>query len=232
MAYLPLQKILDDDLAREQAERKERGDYWYASEIGGCPRKAFYARKKVEGEPISPNSLRQMKAGGLAEVLVLERVADKSGLQVGEKKLVEAMREVQFNDEKLQIHGRADLVISYDDKSQEVVECKSMNSNGFRYRDKEGKASDHHEYQLWFYLYVAQIESGQFIYVSRDDLRMMQFPLTLSNQEVGDKVIKRIDYLNQHWADDKIPPPLEQEGGLCSPRWCPYYNLCKNIKKI
>lgn len=231
MTQLPLQQILWDDLQKEQDGRKERGNYWYASEIGGCPRKAFYSRKREPASnPSSNNSLCQMKAGGLFEVLVLDRVVGKKGLVVGDKKLVNAEREVQFNDDELQVHGRADLVVGYDDDSQEIIECKSQNSRSFTYLNKEGGAKEYHQFQLWYYLWKANIERGQFIYVSRDDLRMMQFPLSLSNQEVGDKVIARINYLNQMWADNKLPPQMEKEGGLCSPRYCPYYNLCKGIK--
>jgi hypothetical protein len=144
--------------------------------------------------------------------------------------LIEAKREVSFNDDKLQVHGRADLVVSYDDNTGEVIECKCQQTRSFDYLNKQGKPNESHQFQLWYYLWKSGIEKGQFIYVNREDLRMMQFPLALSNQEVGDKVMARINYLNQMWADDKLPPQMEKEGGLCSPKWCEYFNLCKNIK--
>jgi len=232
MTHLPLQMILDAALREQQKSRKARGDYWYASEIGGCPRRAFYGRSLTPiTNPKSKFQLRQMRMGGLVEHMVLDNVLNHLDYPVGERKLKEAKREVEFNDDRLQVHGRADLQVVYDDGNGEIVECKCQNSRSFDYLNKEGKAKDYHEYQLWWYLYKSNTEHGQFIYVSRDDLRMMQFPLALSDKKVGDKVMARLNYLNQSWADKKIPPQLEKEGGLCSPKWCEYWDLCKIIKK-
>ncbi len=230
---LPLQLLLDEDLRAAQASRKPRtGDYWYASELGGCPRKAYYSRMGTTPDrEFDARTLRVFRIGNLFESFALDNVVNKKGQPVGETKIKEANREVEANDDVLQVHGRADLVVEYDDNSKEIVECKSIQSKGFTYLDREGKAKEYHEFQLWWYLYKLNIEKGQFIYLSKDDLRVAQFPLTLSNESVGTKVMEKILFLNDCWANKKIPAPLEKEGGLCSPKWCEYWSVCKNIKK-
>jgi hypothetical protein len=228
---LPLQMLLDADLREAQKSRKPRGDYWYASELGACPRKAFYSRSQIKPDrEFDARTLRVFRIGSLFESFALDNVVNKIGYDIGDKKIRKAEREVVANDDILQVHGRADLVVEYDDNSKEVVECKSIQSKGFTYLDNEGKAKEYHEFQLWWYLYKLNVEKGQFIYLSKDDLRVAQFPLTLSNQMVGDKVMNKLKYLNSYWADKKTPPRQEKEGGLCSPKWCEYYEYCHKNK--
>ena len=224
--YIPLQKIIDEDLRELQKGRKERGNYWYASELGSCPRKAYYSRSKTEPDrEFDARTLRVFRIGNLFESFALDNVVNKVGYDIGDKKIKTAEREVLANDDKLCVHGRADLVLGYDDLSRECVECKSISSRAFTYLDKEGKAKEYHEFQLWWYLYKFGIEKGQFIYLSKDDLRVVQYPLNLSNEEVGNKVMSKINYLNTYWADKQLPPQQE-EGGLCSPKWCEFWEVC------
>jgi CRISPR-associated protein Cas4 len=227
---LPIQEIVDQDLRAAQVSRKSRGDYWYASEIGYCPRKSIFSRAGLQGKEKDARTLRVFELGKLHESFLLDRV--RAGLTVGETKIKEAKREVECNNNKLNVHGRIDLIVDYENGEREIVECKSQSSRSFTWMltKKEG-ASEHHIAQLWFYLYTANVERGQLIYSSKDDLREAQFPINLSNEKVGKEVLDKINFLNQNWADEKLPEA--KENWLC--KYCDYRKICpaiKNFKQI
>lgn len=224
---LPLQMLLDADLREAQKSRKPRGDYWYASEIGYCPRKAILARAGVQGKEKDARTLRVFELGKLHEAFLLDKV--RAGQVVGETKIKKAEREVVCNNEKLNVHGRIDLIVDYENGSREIVECKSQSSRSFTWMLGKGEgASEHHIAQLWFYLYTANVEHGQLIYSSKDDLREAQFPIYLSNEKVGNKVLKDIENLNQSWEDKKLPEA--KENWLC--RYCDYFDICPMLKNF
>lgn len=224
---LPLQMLLDADLREAQNSRKPRGDYWYASEIGYCPRKAFLSRAGVAGKEKDARTLRVFELGKLHEAFLLDKV--RAGLAVGETKIKKAEREVVCNNEKLNVHGRIDLIVDYEDGNREIVECKSQSSRSFTWMltKKEG-ASEHHIAQLWFYLFTQNVEYGQLIYSSKDDLREAQFPIYLSNEKVGKEVLDKINFLNQNWVDEKLPEA--KENWLC--KYCDFADNCKTFKNF
>jgi len=224
---LPLQNLLDQDLRQAQNERKARGDYWYASEIGYCPRKAFLSRAGLAGKEKDARTLRVFELGKLHEAFLLDKV--RAGQVVGETKIKKAEREVVCNNDELNVHGRIDLIVDYDDGGREIVECKSQSSRSFTWMLNKGEgASQHHIAQLWFYLYTANVERGQLIYSSKDDLREAQFPVCLSNEKVGKEVLDKINFLNQNWADEKLPEA--KDDWLC--KYCDYRKICPAIKNF
>ena len=227
---LPILMFLDSDLRQAQGLRKPRGDYWYASEIGYCPRKAFFSRAGLKGKDKDSRTLRVFELGKLHESFLLDKL--KAGQRVGALTILESNREVECNNDKLHVHARADWVGKLQDENEiwdEVVECKSQSSRSFTYMlgKKEG-ASEHHIAQLWFYLYTLNIEKGQLIYSSKDDMREAQFPIRLSDEKVGNGVMAKIDFLNQNWADKKLPEA--KENWLC--KYCDFAEQCKEIKNF
>jgi CRISPR/Cas system-associated exonuclease Cas4 (RecB family) len=224
---LPILKILDDDLRKQQAERKTHGDYFYAGEIGYCPRKAFLSRAKVQGKEKDSRTLRVFEMGKLHEVMLLDKV--KTGDEMGETKVLQAEREVPCNNDKLNIHGRIDLLVMYEDLSQEIVECKSQSSRSFSYMVNKGEgAQQHHICQLWFYLHTMNIEKGQLCYSSKDDMRIVQYPIRLSDKKVADMVLGKINFLNQNWSDRKLPEILKS--WEC--KYCDFSEVCPAIKEF
>jgi len=224
---LPLQMLLDADLREAQNSRKSRGNYWYASEIGYCPRKAFLSRAGVAGKEKDARTLRVFELGKLHEAFLLDKV--RAGQIVGETKIKKAEREVVCNNDKLNVHGRIDLIVDYDDGEREIVECKSQSSRSFTYMLGKGEgANEAHIAQLWFYLYTARVEYGQLIYSSKDDLREAQFPVCLSNEKVGKEVLDKINFLNQNWADEKLPEA--KANWLC--KFCDFAGQCPKIKNF
>jgi CRISPR/Cas system-associated exonuclease Cas4 (RecB family) len=227
---IPLQLFLDADLRESQNSRKPRGDYWYSSEIGYCPRKAFFARAGMQGKEKDARTLRVFELGKIHESFLLDKV--RAGQEVNGLKVIEAKREVECNNDKLKVHARADLVATVEaegERWQEVVECKSQSSRSFTYMlSKKQGASEHHIAQLWFYLYSLNIEKGQLIYSSKDDLREAQFPVNLSNEKVAEEVLGKINFLNQNWEDKKLPEA--KENWLC--KYCDYAEVCPKIKNF
>lgn len=226
---LPLQQIIDDDLRLQQEDRKERGNYWYASEIGYCPRKAFFSRLKMKPDKEKDaRTLRVFEVGRRLESFLLDGIVSKQNKTIGDLTIIGAEREVECNNDKLNVHGRIDLIVRYAD-GDEIIEAKSQSSRSFTYMVEKGEgANESHICQLWFYLHTKQVEHGQICYLSKDDLRIVQYPINLSDKKTGKMVLGKIDFLNQNWEDKKLPSA--EDTWLC--KYCDYAESCKKIKKF
>ena len=225
---LPIQKLLDDDLREISKSRKERGNYWYASEIGYCPRKCFFSRLQVIPDcEKDARTLRVFEVGKRDETFLLDGIVKKIGQSVGDTIITKAVREIECNNAKLNVHGRIDLYLEYGNNEKEIIETKSQSSRSFSYMTSRTQgASEHHIAQLWFYLYTMGVENGQIVYISKDDLRIVQYPIFLSHEDTTIMVLKKINFLNQNWEDKHLPEVKE----CWDCKYCDYKSTCQKIK--
>jgi CRISPR-associated protein Cas4 len=232
LEILPIQQLIDNNIAENNKRENKERTGWYASELGYCPRQLFFKRLGVEpDEPIDSRTMRVFEVGKRDESFLLDDIVKYTDKQIEgfNKKILKAEREVRVEDKDLRVSGRVDLLLEYDDKEMEVIETKSKNSRAFWYMNDRGEgANEHHIWQLWFYLYVLKIQQGQIVYVSKDDLSILQYPIMLDDEGIGDKVLARIKYLNEAWDKQECPPKLDKSNWEC--KYCSYKATCKKNK--
>lgn len=205
------------------SERHDRGiTSWQASKLGSCLTGVYLERKGVEPDTeFDQRTLRVFKCGQLFEEWVTNLCENTK----------DTMTELQVRAEMPQENatGYADMVIT-DKKSGKkyVYEIKSKHSYGFKYLQQEG-ANRQHQMQLWFYLKCLGIEEGRIFYVSKDDLRVMDFLVELDNEELEKSVMNELATLNEAWKQE-LPPPLPEKDDWRA-KYCRWHEKCKTQEK-
>jgi hypothetical protein len=96
--------------------------------------------------------------------------------------------------------------------------------------DKQGEgANKHHEKQLWLYLYLLGVKEGELLYVSKDDLAMLSYPVYLNDKKIEKEVFAELKILNDCWKNKTLPPMAE--AGSWQEKFCRWHNTCKGIEE-
>jgi hypothetical protein len=188
-----------EDLINEEVNKREERKVksWQASKLGSCLTGVYLERLGEKPDIEFDNrTLRVFKAGKLFEDFVVGLCHNRPGTMV----------ELQVRAElpEYDATGYADMVVSNDKKY--VYEIKSKHSFGFKYLDKEG-ANRQHRMQLYFYLKALGVEEGRIFYVSKDDLRVADFKVELSDEHLTADVLHELEILNRAWKEQVPPPP-------------------------
>ncbi len=211
-------KALVEKRAGQEAERVGKERTWYASSLGSCLRGQYYARlgEKPDSEP-NGRELRVFDVGNQMEKWLIDLIADHS-------KYIFVTQERLFS-EKWQMSGRPDLVL-YKDKGGRIFEIKTKHSKAFWWMKKEGKPMRQHEQQLWFYLKMTGIKEGTIVYLSKDDLAIMEFIVRLDDEVLAKEVISQLKILNKAWKEkDPTLLPLPEKGSW-QEKYCRYHSHC------
>lgn len=205
---ISIQKIIAEELAKEEKHPK---DNWWVTDLSKCLRGVYYERQGLEPDtPITDRVRRVFKVGKVFEDWITTTLERREDLQlIPQEKL--ALPEKHLT-------GRLDLaLIDNDSKKVVIVELKTMHSNGFWYREKEGfTALPHHKEQLMLYMYLYglkhKIDPREIVgivgYVSKDDLTMMEI-ITSYQEDIVKEALRKLDILEEAWA--KQEPPLFAE---------------------
>ena len=123
----------------------------------------------------------------------------------------EALTEERVESPEHHFSGRADLIVTGDDKSV-LYEIKTMHSQGFWYRQKSGGlALPHHELQVTSYMWMLKDRypdlEARICYVSKDDLAVLTAPVTYREETVNE-VKRQLAVLNQAWESHIPPEPV------------------------
>lgn len=189
---------LQDLIDKEVNNRKERKiTSWQASKLGSCLTGVYLERlgKKPDME-FDNRTLRVFSAGNIFEEWVTMLIHKNKDMTVE----LQARCVLPEYDAT----GYADIVIS--GKENFVYEIKSKHSFGFKYLQQEG-ANRQHKMQLWFYLKCLKISKGRIFYVSKDDLRVLDYEVELNDKLIEIEVLNELSLLNNAWQK-KLPPPL------------------------
>lgn len=97
-----------------------------------------------------------------------------------------------------------------------IADIKTVNSRSFWYAGNQDpetgffKGYDHHKLQLYTYLLAENEPEGRLFYISKDDLTLMESPVSLNNQilkEIWEKDIAQMT----HYYKNNIEPPKEDD---------------------
>lgn len=88
---------------------------------------------------------------------------------------------------------------------EQPLEIKSCSSFMFDVYSTKQDASKNHKMQLFHYLKAMNYPKGTIVYVSRDDCRMLEIPVT-NPGPVEEDYKGHIDFISQHYSADMLPP--------------------------
>lgn len=226
---ITIQQLINTELRKKQNEREPRNQTtWHASALGSCLCSQYLSRLGMKPDKeIDDRTLRVFQMGNQIEDWVIDLIKKQEGYESG--LLVETQGRVF--DEKLSLSGYYDLKLKHLETGQEIInEIKSKNSRSFWYMDKQGQGAQlSHQMQLWAYLYVLGVEEGRIIYISKDDLSILEYPIFRSDEKLKELVLDQLDILNEAW-DKKIPPlPAPKDSWMA--KYCSHHKQCLQVEK-
>lgn len=175
---------------------------WHPSKLGSCLCGVYLERRGVEPDKdFDPRTLGVFDMGHRFEEAIMSLLAESENL-------LSIERQVRIEDETLNVTGYADAVLMTLE-GYHVLEVKSKHSKAFWYMLKKGEGAQlHHRMQLWLYLHILKIESGSILYISKDDGTLVEFPVSLHDEELRDLVLGELSILNKSWAEGLPPEPV------------------------
>ena len=216
---IPVQEILNKTI-REGREKREITS-WQVSKLGSCLRGIYLERLGVKPDrEFDDRTLRVFNVGKMFEDWFISLLGQKG---------LKAETQVRVEDLELNVSGYADLVAEYKGEKK-VYEIKTKHSNAFHYMRKEGKPMRQHQYQSWIYLYLLGIKEGAIIYLSKDDLSILEYPVFLNDKSIEDEITKELFLLNWAWQKKDptlLPLPEEEWKG----RYCRFHKSCIALDK-
>jgi hypothetical protein len=90
---------------------------------------------------------------------------------------------------------------------------------------KEGCPPRHNAMQLWIYLHCLGLKEGGLVYVSKDDMRITEFPVYYDDQELAQDTLTFIDTLNRHWEAKTLPELVDKNSWQA--RYCSFHKQCE-----
>lgn len=89
-----------------------------------------------------------------------------------------------------------------------VLELKSCSTFVMDTLERTEKPLHHHEFQIYHYLRGLNMPEGRLVYICKDDCRMMEFKVLLTDTEIEDEmktILKQVTY----YYENDIQPPIE-----------------------
>ena len=226
---IAIQQIVNDSIRKKNNKKETREqNCWHVSGIGSCMRGQYLQRlgNKPDQE-IDDRTLRVFDIGNKLEDWMVNLLKESKELEEG---IIKIETQVKVQSSELDLRGRADLVIEKQDLKR-VYEIKSKHSKAFWYMDKKGQgAQREHEYQIWTYMYLLGIEQGSIVYISKDDLAILEYPVLLNNEQLKKEVLNYLEQLNYCWENKIMPPLIDAKSWQA--RYCRYHQQCLNYEKV
>lgn len=201
MNNFSVQKILSDALKEPREKKKQTS--WHPSSLGSCLTGAYLARKGAErDEPFDDRTLRVFKVGNMMEDWLVGTI-EKTGAKF--------KKQVRIELPELDVTGYADLVMETPDGDL-PYEIKSKNSKAFWWMEKKKQGPNRqHMMQLWIYLKFLNRPEGRLIYLSKDDLAILEYIVRLNDEKLEAEVMAELKILNAAWKAQLPPPPITDE---------------------
>lgn len=194
------QSLVNDAI---EAEQDNREDYeqttWHPSALGSCLTGAYLQRVEGLQKEFDTRTLRVFKVGKQHEEWIEELL---------EKKEIDFEREVRIEIPEWNVSGRVDVVVN----GEMPIELKSKHSRAFWHMNKKNKGpNEHHKMQLWTYLKALDLPEGRIVYISKDDLSILEYPVFLNDEELAEKVEHEFSILNRALEEQLPPKPVEDK---------------------
>lgn len=198
---------------REEEENDSHVDegYWYPSQLGFCDRSAVLQHAGVEEIPHDDRTLRVFYTGRI----VHQAIQDLHPWEV-------VGHELRVRNEEYKVSGKIDSLARLPDGTLEVQEFKTMNSRSFSYADLPKKE---HLYQIGVYLlwpssyevepgvwtFHPVPDRGRLVYISKDDLRVEEYIVTIGPElegQIKNKLVSLENAYQKYLVDGSLPTPL------------------------
>ncbi len=238
-------KLLNEIILKEDKKKREETlgkgiTSWRSSGLGTCMR-GRYLDRLLSGTGIKPEhdprTLRVFEMGNQVEDWLMNSLDKQDKYKVHQQ--------VELADPEYNLTGHLDgylvenTAYMSNPKEETIVECKSKNSKAFWYMDKKGEgAAIHQKMQLHTYLYMMNkyggtlpdgtvipprsglLTKGSLLYVSKDDMAMLEYPVFLNDKELEKMWKYELDTLNKCWKDRTAPPAPEK--GSWQEKYCKF----------
>lgn len=215
-----IQQLINNKV-NEKREKKEQKS-WYISGLGSCMTGRYLQRLGKEPDvPFDDRTLRVFSCGNIFEEWIINLIKENN---VGE---IETQGGV--GDDKLNVTGYWDLKVTIDNKPI-LYEIKSKHSKSFWYMDKKGEGANlQHQMQLWTYLWLAEIEDGRILYISKDDLSILEYPIKRSDEKLKKLVFDELNLLNEAWKEQDPTILTLLDAKAWQSKYCRFHNQCLAI---
>lgn len=228
------EKLIEDDAAKDPEYYSHREGVVHVSSLSKCLRGVVHEMLKAEKDgEIEPRKLGVFKAGNLFEDFIIEALGNR---------VVHKQREYQYHYKNLLLVGRSDYTVD-DNGVMRVGENKSVHSDSFWYRQKEGNiVAWNNLIQLQVYMWLERVLNGNtwegiFSYVSKDDVTVVGAPVKFNQKIIDEVVIPALDIISEAYEkkDPNLAPIPEaviysvprhqyQKNWLCT--YCDYHSKC------
>src|SRR3990167_4184673 len=215
-----IQKLINDSL-KETKERKQQTS-WHPSSLGSCLTGAYLARSGAKrDEEFDDRTLRVFKVGNMMEQWLVDTI-ESTGAKF--------KKQVRIELPELDVTGYADLVMETPNGDL-PYEIKSKNSKSFWWMEKKKQgANRQHMMQLWIYLKFLNRPEGRLIYLSKDDLAILEYPVFLDDKKLEEEVMGELKILNEAWKCQLPPEPIKDEKDW-KVVYCGYHKQCLKQEK-
>lgn len=196
-------KLISDNKAKDPEYFNHRAGVIHASSLYACLRGTVHSLLGTEKDKeIEPRQLGIFQAGNLFEEYVINALGDK---------VVERQRQYEYKYKSITLVGRSDCIIN-DNGIMRIGECKSVHSDSFWYRQKEGTLiAWHNQIQLQIYMWLERELYGnnydaELIYISKDDCTVSGCAIKYNPNIIEEIVKPALDIINE--AYEKKDPSL------------------------
>lgn len=190
-------KLIHDNKNKDVDYYSHREGVVHATSVTKCLRGVIHemlgSTKTTEMEP---RKLGIFQAGNLFEDYVINALGDR---------VIERQREYNYKYKNITIVGRNDGILD-DDGTKRIIECKSVHSDSFFYRQKEGTLiAWQNQVQLQIYMWLERELYGnnwdaEIIYISKDDCTVSSCALRY-NPDIIEKIVKpALDIINEGYT--------------------------------
>lgn len=131
--------------------------------------------------------------------------------------------EVSVSKPEMRLTGTMDGLLT----NNEILEIKSINSNGFSSVGSFGVRGDHLE-QVHSYMYAADMDRARVVYECKNTQELKEF-LVNRDESIIDKVVRDLTELNEH-IENKTLPPCDHRSKGCSS--CRYKTVCQDARPV
>lgn len=221
-----IQSLIVATLQKQRdVEPKPPSGYWRSSSLGSCLCGAFLARQgKPADEPFDDRTLRVFSVGKTMEQWVLETLRVESY----KEGIVLSTQDEMVSKDKTLV-GHLDVLLTLDSGKKIIYEFKSCHSRKFWHMVNMKQGADlHHRMQLWSYLWMAGVDEGRIVYISKDDLAIQEYPIFLNDAGLQQLVIGELATLNGAWRTGVPPVPILDPKDWRF-KYCRYHRQCLAI---
>lgn len=216
-----IQRLINEAVRRDSEFQPTS---WNISKLGSCLRGVYFERLGVKPtKEFDDRTFRVFSVGKILENWVVDLVAGSGKVKVETQGRVE--------NKEYDVSGYWDLLIEIEGRKI-LYEIKSKHSRAFWHMDRNGEGANYqHKLQLWTYLWLTGIEEGRILYISKDDLAILEYPVRRSNKKLEKEVMRELTLLNEAWKkkDPTLLPLPESKSWQA--RYCRWHSYCKEAEK-